>query len=195
VQRGLIGGFDAKDLGQDLYRVRFAGNSYTSRETVQTYWLYRSAELAVENGFTGFEVLSDVSFATRGPGLDDGPWQALGYKVPASNSPHIPASPIEVADESISPSGGKDAVSARGERIRVAASVPVFIYSLYLFRRRDCRSRNRGRCPLHQEAGRADATKVQRQGAEGRVGTNHHGREMRNRQCLSARPGPMLTTA
>ena len=129
VQQGLIGGFDAKDLGQDVYRVRFAGNSYTSRETVQTYWLYRSAELAVENGFTGFEILSDMSFAMRGPGLDDGPWQAFGYKVPAYKSPHIPASPIEVAGMSISPSGGKNVVGAPGERIRVAASVPVFIYS------------------------------------------------------------------
>jgi hypothetical protein len=130
VQEGLVGGFDAKNLGQDVYRVRFAGNGYTSRETAQTYWLYRSAELALENGFTGFEILSDVPFVMRRPEFDDGPRQAPGSIVAASNSVHIPASPIELAGASVSPSGGKDTVGGEfGERIRVAAVVPIFIPS------------------------------------------------------------------
>ena len=41
VQEGLTGGFDVKDLGQDVYRVRFAGNGYTSRETVQLALSFR----------------------------------------------------------------------------------------------------------------------------------------------------------
>jgi hypothetical protein len=130
VQEGLIGGFDAKDLGQDVYRVRFAGNGYTSRETAQTYWLYRSAELALERDFTGFEILSDVPFVMRRQEFDDSPGQAPGYPVAASNSTHIPASPVELADASVSPSRGKDTVGGGpGERIRVAGVVPIFIPS------------------------------------------------------------------
>lgn len=130
MQEGLIGGFDAKDLGQDVYRVRFAGNGYTSRETAQTYWLYRSAELAIERDFTGFEILSDVPFVMRRPGPDDGPGQAPGYPVAASHSMRIPTSPLELADASVSPSRGNDtAGGGPGERIRVAGVVPIFIPS------------------------------------------------------------------
>jgi hypothetical protein len=56
-QEGLGGGFVVKDLGQDVYRVSFRGNGYTSRETVLVYWLYRNAELALEKGYSGFEIL------------------------------------------------------------------------------------------------------------------------------------------
>jgi hypothetical protein len=118
VQEGLVGGFDAKDLG------------HTSRETAQTYWLYRSAELALERDFTGFEILSDVPFVMRRPEFDDGPRLTPGSPAAASNSAHIPASPIELADASVSPPGGKDTVGGRpGERIRVAYVVPIFIPS------------------------------------------------------------------
>jgi hypothetical protein len=128
VQEGLTGGFDVKDLGQDVYRVRFGGNGYTSRETVQTYWLYRSAELALEKGFTGFEILSDISFVMRRPALDDDRWEAPGH---ASSKPaHIPVSPNEVANASIPPSEGKDVIpGGRDERIRVARTVPIFVYT------------------------------------------------------------------
>jgi hypothetical protein len=61
----LTGGYEDKDLGKDVYRVTFSGNGYTSRETVQTFWLWRCTELTLEKGFDGFEVLSDMRL-TRG---------------------------------------------------------------------------------------------------------------------------------
>ncbi len=38
----------------DRWRVAFAGNSLTSRETVETYLLYRAAELTLQNGYDWF---------------------------------------------------------------------------------------------------------------------------------------------
>ena len=122
---GFTGGFDVKDLGQDVYRVRFSGNGYTTRETAQTYWLYRSAELALEKGFTGFEILSDMRFVMRQPAHEDE--QAPGH---IARSVHLPVSPNELANASTFQSGEKDAVAGEpGERIRVAHAVPIFIYT------------------------------------------------------------------
>ncbi len=70
-QSGLTGGFDVQELRPDVFRVSFQGNGYTSRETVQVYWLYRCAQLALEKGFTGFEILSDMQFVMRSPSMDD----------------------------------------------------------------------------------------------------------------------------
>ena len=57
---GLPGGYSEKDMGRNVWRITFAGNGYTSFETVQTFWLYRCAEVTLQKGFTGFEILSDV---------------------------------------------------------------------------------------------------------------------------------------
>ena len=48
------GGFSEVRIGRDRIRVTFAGNSLTSRETVERYLLYRAAELTVENGYDWF---------------------------------------------------------------------------------------------------------------------------------------------
>ena len=57
---GLTGGFVETDLGKNAWRVTFSGNGYTSYETVQTFWLYRCCEIALDKGFDGFEILSDI---------------------------------------------------------------------------------------------------------------------------------------
>ena len=49
------GGFSEQRLEGDRYRVTFAGNSLTSRETVERYLLYRAAELTTQQGFDWFE--------------------------------------------------------------------------------------------------------------------------------------------
>jgi|GEM_PF-1872802 len=56
----ISGGYKDSDLGRDVYRVGFGGNGYTTRETVQCFWLYRCAELALEKGYDGFEILSNI---------------------------------------------------------------------------------------------------------------------------------------
>jgi hypothetical protein len=57
---GLTGGYTDLQLNGDIWRVRYGGNGFTSYETVQTYWLNHCAEMALEKGYDGFEILSDV---------------------------------------------------------------------------------------------------------------------------------------
>jgi hypothetical protein len=52
------GGYSDQQIEPDRFRVTFAGNSMTSRETVETYLLYRAAQLTVEHGFEWF-VMAD----------------------------------------------------------------------------------------------------------------------------------------
>lgn len=49
-------GFSQTKVQSDRYTVSFSGNSLTERETVETYLLYRAAEVAVENGYSYFTV-------------------------------------------------------------------------------------------------------------------------------------------
>ncbi len=48
-------GYRDQRLDSDNWRVTFAGNSLTSRETVERYLLYRAAELTVQQGYDWFE--------------------------------------------------------------------------------------------------------------------------------------------
>lgn len=64
---GLSGGFSQDQLKDDIWRVRYGGNGFTSYETVQTYWLYNCAELALEKGYKGFEILSDLRLTMEIP--------------------------------------------------------------------------------------------------------------------------------
>lgn len=52
-------GFSEQKIEADRYRITFRGNSLTTRDTVETYLLYRAAELTVENGYDYFIVVSD----------------------------------------------------------------------------------------------------------------------------------------
>ncbi len=47
-------GFSQTKIQTDRYTVAFSGNSLTNRETVETYLLYRAAEVALENGYSHF---------------------------------------------------------------------------------------------------------------------------------------------
>ena len=42
-------------IAADRFRVSFAGNDITSRETVENYLLYRAAEVTAQNGYDWFE--------------------------------------------------------------------------------------------------------------------------------------------
>ncbi len=54
---GASGGFSDVRLAADRYRVTFAGNSMTTRERVETYLLYRAAELTADRGYDGFTIV------------------------------------------------------------------------------------------------------------------------------------------
>jgi hypothetical protein len=49
-------GYSEQRIEENRYRVSFAGNSATSRQTVEDYLLYRAAELTVQNGHDWFGV-------------------------------------------------------------------------------------------------------------------------------------------
>ena len=53
---GIHGGYSDQRLAPNRYRVRFHGNELTSRERVETYLLYRAAELTVANGYDWFAI-------------------------------------------------------------------------------------------------------------------------------------------
>jgi len=50
------GGYSDIQIEPNRFRVSFAGNSMTSRETVETYLLYRAAQLTVDHGFDWFRM-------------------------------------------------------------------------------------------------------------------------------------------
>lgn len=60
------GGFSEFRVEPNRYRVNFAGNSLTSRETVEGYLLFRAAELTVQNGYDWFSISDrDTDTKTR----------------------------------------------------------------------------------------------------------------------------------
>ncbi len=65
--RGAYGnGYTDEQLEADRFRVSFAGNSLTSRDTVERYLLYRAAQLTVERGFDHFTLINrDTEKHTR----------------------------------------------------------------------------------------------------------------------------------
>ena len=50
-------GFSEQKIEDNRFQVQFAGNSLTDRKTVETYLLYRAAELTKQNGFDHFRVV------------------------------------------------------------------------------------------------------------------------------------------
>ena len=50
-------GFSETQIEQDRWTVSFSGNSLTDLKTVETYLLYRAAELTVQNGYDYFEMI------------------------------------------------------------------------------------------------------------------------------------------
>ncbi|OXE35134.1 MAG: hypothetical protein CGW95_15735 [Phenylobacterium zucineum] len=66
-------GFTETKLEDNRFRVSFAGNTVTSRETVETFLLYRAAELTLAQGFDTFLVV-DRHTDTKSRTLDMDPW-------------------------------------------------------------------------------------------------------------------------
>ena len=73
------GGFSDQRLEGDRYRVAFAGNSLTSRETVERYLLYRAAELTVQQGYDWFETADRRTDRTSRTVVDTDPLARPGF--------------------------------------------------------------------------------------------------------------------
>jgi hypothetical protein len=73
---GMTGGFNETSVSPDQWTIRFAGNGYTTLETVQTYWLYHCADFALSKGFDGFEIITPLNLSSqdRRPARDGAVW-------------------------------------------------------------------------------------------------------------------------
>jgi uncharacterized protein (UPF0333 family) len=54
---GMAGGYTETRLGENIFMVNFRGNGFTSSEKASDFALLRSAELALENGYSYFEIV------------------------------------------------------------------------------------------------------------------------------------------
>ncbi len=98
---GFTGGFDEKNLEDNIWRITFSGNGYATRETVQTYWVYHCSEVALKNGFEGFEILSHIQltknitpeeyFSSSSPYKKSGGYVYVPMYIEESYKPHIEA--------------------------------------------------------------------------------------------------------
>ena len=52
----ISGGYSDERIGEDRFRVKFSGNTLTSREKVESYLLLRAAELTLEQGMDWFAI-------------------------------------------------------------------------------------------------------------------------------------------
>jgi len=73
------GGFTDQKLDANHFRVTFQGNNLTSRETVETYLLYRAAELTVAQGYDWFETVDRHTQRDRRTYVDPDPFYGPGY--------------------------------------------------------------------------------------------------------------------
>ncbi|MDR3508014.1 MAG: hypothetical protein P4L64_08975 [Caulobacteraceae bacterium] len=76
------GGYTEIRIEPDRWKVTFRGNSMTSRDTVETYLLYRAAELTVNQGFDWFETVdrqTDKHTQTYAETMGAGPYGPYGY--------------------------------------------------------------------------------------------------------------------
>lgn len=66
-------GFTTQRIESNRYRISFKGNSVTSRQRVDSYMLYRYAEVTLENGYDYFVVVSrDTDKSTAYETMNDG---------------------------------------------------------------------------------------------------------------------------
>ncbi|MEH6808490.1 MAG: hypothetical protein V7651_06530 [Hyphomonas oceanitis] len=56
-------GYSEQQIESNRFQVQFSGNSLTDRKTVETYMLYRAAELTKQNGFDHFRVVQRATDA------------------------------------------------------------------------------------------------------------------------------------
>ncbi|WP_326524553.1 CC0125/CC1285 family lipoprotein [Sphingomonas sp.] len=82
-------GFMDQQVERDRFRVAFAGNSYTSRETVERYLLFRAAEVTLQSGNDYF-VMADRdtdkqtrTYTTPGWSRPYGGFSGFGYWGPS----------------------------------------------------------------------------------------------------------------
>ncbi len=74
-----MGGYVEQQLETNRYRLSFAGNSVTKRETVETYLLYRAAELTLAQGYESFSVVQRATDRKARTFTDPDPFRMAGF--------------------------------------------------------------------------------------------------------------------
>ena len=64
-ENGLTGGFTETQLDVNVFKVTFRGNGYTNRERAADFALLRSAELALEHGYSYFAIVDSGQHSTN----------------------------------------------------------------------------------------------------------------------------------
>ena len=77
--QAVSGGYSEQRIEPTRFRVNFAGNSLTSRETVEGYLLYRAAELTVEQGYDWFSIVDRNTEADRRTYIERDPFYSPWY--------------------------------------------------------------------------------------------------------------------
>lgn len=77
------GGYSETRIEPDRWRVTFAGNAVTHRETVEGYLLYRAAELTLQNGYDWFSIVDRQTDREARTYVDPDPfyrpWYGTGF--------------------------------------------------------------------------------------------------------------------
>lgn len=61
---GFSGGYSETQLDENVFRVTFSGNGYTSGERASDFALLRSAELALKNGYKYFVIIATDNYTS-----------------------------------------------------------------------------------------------------------------------------------
>lgn len=59
---GIMGGFSETQLSENVFKVSFRGNGYTSMERAEDFVLFRCAELSKQNGYNYFVIVDEKSY-------------------------------------------------------------------------------------------------------------------------------------
>lgn len=78
-------GYTTQRIESNRFRISFKGNSVTTRQTVDTYMLYRAAEVTLENGGDYFviankDVDKNTAYENYGDDLACGWWGGWGWR-------------------------------------------------------------------------------------------------------------------
>lgn len=77
--QAVSGGFSEMRLEGDRWRVNFAGNTLTDRETVEGYLLFRAAELTRDQGYDWFEIVDRETNRDRRTYVEPDPFYRPWY--------------------------------------------------------------------------------------------------------------------
>lgn len=58
-KHGFTGGYDETQLQEDIFKVTFRGNKYTSNQRIENFGLLRCAEVTLENGYNYFIIIKE----------------------------------------------------------------------------------------------------------------------------------------